>query len=710
MDTYTHLSELTLQDVPYILRKRIGLLAALTLLGAGLGAFKAITSPRFSRADAVIQVPDYGRTNMASAEISQLTEALSLTNPIEGEIEIARSRMVLGQVVKKRSLNVGLWPDRTLKDRLLRKPVAQVDLGYFRVPYQEIGVVFQLKFLDSSGAFVLTDPRTRREILRGRPGEAIDSIVNPWNIGLLVDSIHGAVPGESYSLVYSDDQAAIDQLRYQMSAEQVGKNTGLFTLSVFGYNPEQTAQLVNDIAEAYVNQNVERRSKEAEQRTEFLLTQLPAIKAAVDSCERRLGSLGSNDPNRQLDQVLGQQSNISQKMLELQQQRKEALGKFRPDHPNVRYFDDALAILATQERQLRGQMSGLSSQQQRADQLQRDLQSATDRYTKILDEIHQLQAVSNQKVGDVRIVDLALRGSVPMGKGLAKLVMVGGIVGFLLGSLIAIVWKIVFFKVESPNQIEALLGRAVLTNLPHSSMQAMLAKRIRKGEKGVHLLVLRSPEELATESLRNAQPSIRSFIKQSGDNVVMFAGAAPGSGRTFVCANFAVQLAQTGAKVLLIDADIRKGMVHKLVDGPQENGLAEVLSGTCKLDSALKETRIPNLSVLPCGAHTNKSTVLLQGQAFAELLASLKASYGYVVIDTPPLLALSDGIEIAHHCGTIILVLKHAKHTTAELEACRKRLSLVEQKFCGIIFNDVDPRAPINGSPLHKQIYKYTTG
>lgn len=711
----------TIQDVPYILRRRWWLIVLVSLVGGVIGGFKGLKAVQMFKADVMVQVGEgTNRNNSEVAEISRLTEAFSLTNATEGEIEIARSRLVLGDVVRKRGLNLAVEPPpRPFMDKIRRRPAPYVDLVNFTLPDSLVGVPFEIEMVSTDGDFILRKQDTTADkhakqapILQARAGDPVDSASNPSHIQIWVRGFYYSKVGSVFTVVHRDELAAIQALAIGLSVEEIGKKTGLISLSYLSPSPREAAEIANDIAEAYVSQNVDRRTREVVERSAYIQQQLPALKKASEDAQNKLrqyrSSVGSVDLSREVEQALSQQAEMGRQLLDLSQKKKEALEKYRTDHPVVRYIDSSIVALRAQEAKLQSKVKSLPFQQQEIMDMLHDVEVTTQRYTKVQNEAQQIQAVAEQKVSDVRIVDRAIRGSLVPKRGTFSMALMGMVLGGLLAASLAVGHRMINNVVESPAYLESVFQKPVLSILPHSDLQGKLHSRMKKGIKGIHLLSTEAPEDLPMEALRSTVSPVKMSVRRSQNNLALIAGAAPGSGKSFIAANLAVQIAQTGARVLLIDADLRKGKLQNLFSIRQEIGLSEILSGSASVDSAIVDTRIPDLFLLPSGSFTNRSTVLLQSILFDRLLQEVSERYDLVVLDAPPVLALSDATVIASHVGTLLLVFKHGVHTVAEIEACRKGLELVDAQVTGIILNDVDPSAPINGQPLSKQTYKYS--
>jgi len=703
---------LTLQDVPYILLKRKWVIAVFCVLGAFGGLVKASMSHPTYQADVMIQVEQKERAGAPNAEITQMADAFTLTNPTEGEIEILKSRMVLGDVVRKRGMYLSVWPVRSIKQRLLRKSLPQVSVAKFEVPAQSVGAMFLIQFIGRNGRYAVLDSSGTSVFLHGNVGEDIDSSSNPAHIGILVTDVANTHVGQRFNIVHNDESSAIDNLARSLSVEEVGKKTELVQASLVGDDPQDVADQVNDIAESYVEQNIQRRSNEAEERYAYLRQELPGLKASLDSSELRLReyrlSVSSVNPDREVDQALGMQTDYDKEILDLREKRKDALERFTPDHPVVRSIDSMLSLLRTQQVKVDSKMHDMPTVEQHITSLMRESEANADRYSTVLREAHDLEVVRDQRVGDVRIVDRATRGSLVIGKTKKAMILIGFFFGGFLGVGASIGLRVLKPGVESVKLIEALTDKPILCLLPSTPFQSKLNAKIRRGEKGIHLLAVDRPEELAMEALRSSITPLRIAMSKAANNIVMVAGVAPSAGKSFVTANLAVQLAQAGLKVVTVDADLRRGKLVTCFGLQTTSGLSDVLSGKTELDSVLADSRIPNLTLLPSGTPTNKSTIMLQSEAFTRLAARLSERFDLVLVDVPPVLALTDASIVGRLAGTTLLVLRFGAHSATEITACREKLEMVEAKIFGVVLNDVDPDAPVNGQRLSKQTYRYS--
>ena len=189
----------------------------------------------------------------------------------------------------------------------------------------------------------------------------------------------------------------------------------------------------------------------------------------------------------------------------------------------------------------------------------------------------------------------------------------------------------------------------------------------------------------------------------------MITGPCPEVGKSFVSVNLATVLTSTGKKVLLIDADLRRGHLNKYLGIKRENGLSEFISGEIPIGEALHETSVPGLTLIPTGALPPNPTELLLHQRFNNCLSVLTPRYDHIIIDSPPILAAADASIIGQIAGGTLMVLKSGVHPMREIEQAVKRLQQAEVNLRGILFNDISAHSRSYGAGKYNYQYSYTS-
>ena len=276
-------------------------------------------------------------------------------------------------------------------------------------------------------------------------------------------------------------------------------------------------------------------------------------------------------------------------------------------------------------------------------------------------------------------------------------------IGFVLGIVIS--GGLVFMRVllrrgiESPEQLEEL-GISVYASIPVSENFAkkMLqnsgwSKKKRQESEYQNFLAVENPADLAIESIRGLRTSLHFAMMEARNNVLMISGASPNAGKTFVSSNLAAIIAQTGKKVLFIDADLRKGYTHKLFNVNNDNGLSDILAGKSDVVKSVKNLTGPGFDYLSRGMAPPNPAELLMHQRFGELMNWASKNYDLVIIDTPPILAVTDAAIIGHYAGTTLLVARFELNTAKEIDVSIKRFEQSGISVKGCILNGVVKKA-----------------
>ena len=193
-----------------------------------------------------------------------------------------------------------------------------------------------------------------------------------------------------------------------------------------------------------------------------------------------------------------------------------------------------------------------------------------------------------------------------------------------------------------------------------------------------------------TEAFRNLKAALSvSVPKKDGGVAIMTTSAYPEDGKTTVTANLALMVAQSDAKVILVDADIRKGRIAKYFKQKSVPGLSDCLSGQNSLDEVIHHSHVnENLSYITCGTHSPKPYELLESEEMKNLIAELRTRYDYVIIDTPPILLLSDALALVPVTDGTVLVVRHQVSFVSDIERALNSLTFAKANVLGVVVND----------------------
>jgi tyrosine-protein kinase Etk/Wzc len=274
---------------------------------------------------------------------------------------------------------------------------------------------------------------------------------------------------------------------------------------------------------------------------------------------------------------------------------------------------------------------------------------------------------------------------------LRNTILVYGLMGLLLSLGIVFLRLKLRHGVTNPADIERELGLSVFGTVPQSQTQARFSKELKKGRPASSTLALAAPEDPAIESIRSLRTSLHFLLLEATNSVLLVTGPTPGVGKTFLCANLAIVLAQTGKRVLLIDADLRKGHLHRVLGMSDPGvGLSGYIAGEAGREQAVLDTAMEGLSFIGTGSRPPNPSELLMHQRFADLLTWGARTYDYVIVDAPPILAVTDAAVIARHAAATLLVARAGQHSISELDEAVRRMRQGGARVRGFVVNGIE--------------------
>ena len=655
--------------------------------------YTLFATPIYS-ADALVRIEQ----NQGSALVQDISNALTSKPPAsEAEIQMITSRLVLGKTVDDLDLDIAVSKNTfpilgAGWERLMGRQNETVKVTSFNRPVVMADSTFTLEVLSPTTYRLSNDDGFSVE---GKVGEA----VNKDGVSLVVAGI-AAHDGASFTLTKYSTLGMINTLQNSLSVTEDGKDSGVLTLNMVGEDKDQIRDILNSIARNYVAQNVARKSEEAAKSLEFLEVQLPQVRSQLDVAENKLNAYrqqkDSVDLPLEAKSVLDSMVNIDAQLNELTFREAEISKLYTRIHPAYRTLLEKRRALEDEKAKLSQRVTAMPKTQQEIVRLTRDVESGQQVYMQLLNKQQELKITKASTVGDVRIVDPAITqpGVVKPKKAL---IILGSIILGLMLSIVGVLLRSLFNRgIESPQALEEH-GINVYASIPLSEWQKShdSVKSVNgvKRYKQSQLLAVGNPTDLAIEAIRSLRTSLHFAMMQAENNVLMMTGVSPSIGKTFVCANLAAVISQTHKRVLMIDCDMRKGYSHELLGTTNDNGLSDVLVGKATLESSAKRTSITNLDLIPRGQVPPNPSELLMSERFSELLKWGSANYDLVLIDTPPILAVTDAAIVGRHAGTTLMVTRYAVNTLKEVETSLNRFEQNGITVKGVILNSIFRRA-----------------
>ncbi|KJZ13728.1 tyrosine protein kinase [Marinomonas sp. S3726] len=690
-----------------ILMNNIWLIVFVITLFGGLGVANAILPTPIYKADALLQVES--KNSGMSALVGEMGDMFSNESTSTTEIEIIKSRMILGKTVDKYNLTIVATPiyfpyfgkglSRLTDDK------KDISVSLFKLGNNK-NTAYKITLIDNlTGEYQFEDIESGELIFKGKVGE----IVNAKGFSILVSSLQG-VEGDEYTVGHRSRFDTIQWLKGSLSVSERGAQSGILSLSFIGEDKELIQKILNDVSQNYFLQNVQRNSAEAQKSLDFLHGHLPNIKSELMSSEDILNKFMQE--NESIDLSMEAQSTLNLivdlegKLNELVLQESEISNRFTKDHPTYQALLDKRKVLESEQKKINNQVKKLPRAQRDVLRMKRDVEVNQQIYIQLLNKSQELNILKAGTVGNVRILDDAKVYSSPIKPRKTLIVFLTTMVGVAVALMIVFLKEIMHKGIESPDEIEEI-GLSVYASIPMSNFQTgMDIKSKRKNGKNHKrcsnlslsetLLAVANPADLSIEALRGLRTSMHFAMMEAKNNIVMISGPAPGIGKSFVSVNFAAVMAKTGQKVLIVDADLRKGYLHQKFGLHWTNGLSDFLSGKEDLSSIIKKTEIDSLDVITRGQVPPNPSELLMNDRFSNFIDQVSNQYDLILIDTPPVLAVTDPSIVGAFAGTTLMVGRFGVNTSKEVEVARHRFLMAGVEVKGFILNAVEKKASIS--------------
>ncbi|MFM2667051.1 polysaccharide biosynthesis tyrosine autokinase [Vibrio mediterranei] len=683
-----------------------------TFLFAALGVVYALMATPIYKADALIQV-ESKKSGVSTLISDGLGDIFSQESSASTEIEIINSRMVLGETVDKLNLTTIAVP-KTLPiigkglSRLQGEQLS-IDIARFEMPEYLAPVSLTLTVKDDKAESYQVTTEDGKLVLAGRTGELAEN--GDWQ--LFVRHID-AEQGSQFMLSKRSRLEAIQWLQQTLSISERSKQTGILQLTFEGEDKTQIKAILDDISQNYFLQNVARQSAEAEKSLVFLQRNLPQIKATLNDSEDKLNRF--RQQNESVDLGLEAQSalkvivDLEAQLNELTFKESDISQRFTKDHPSYKSLLDKRQTLLHERERLNQDIQKLPKTQREVLRMTRDVEVNQQIYIQLLNKVQELSIMKASAVGNVRILDTAQVFMHPVKPKKSLIVVLATLLGGMLSVAMVLVKAAFHQGVESAEEIESI-GLSVYASVPKSDLQLSFtksSKKVLRGSKSLEsrgLLAKENPADLSIEALRGLRTSLHFAMMEAKNNIVMISGPAPGVGKSFISTNFAAVAATTGQRVLLIDADMRKGYLQKSFNLQWDNGLSDLLADKISIQNAIKPSGIEGLEVITRGMVPPNPSELLMHQRFSELLEWASEQYDLVLVDTPPVLAVTDPSIVGAQAGTTLMVARFGQNSLKEIEIARDRFNKSGIEVKGVILNAIEKKAS-NGYGYYQYSYE----
>lgn len=689
------------------------LIIILTMVITLLAVTYALFATPVYQATAMIQIEQ----KKGNAILDSISQMLPDSQPVsEPEIALLQSRMILGKTVDDLNLQAVItqnyfpvfgrgWARMTgeipgkLSISRLYIPKTSND-----VPNITLTVIDKHRFQVEGDNFKLD-------------GE-VGTLITQDGIALNVRSMD-ADPGTQFTVNYITRLDAINGLINSLTVDEQGKDTGILNLSFNSDDRVLATSVLNDISQNYLNQNIARQAAQDAKSLEFLNQQLPLVRSELNDAEDKLNvyrrQKDSVDLSLEAKSVLEQIVNVDSQLNELTFREAEISQLYTKSHPTYKALLEKRQTLVHERDSLNKRVTAMPATQQEVERLSRDVDSGRAIYMQLLNRQQELSIAKSSAIGNVRIIDNAITQPKPVKPGKTLVVLIGIVAGLFVSFSLVLLKVFVRRGIESPEQLEEV-GVSVYASVPLSEWLNKKNKPERSNRSGgrkrqseIKFLAVENPADLAIEAIRSLRTSLHFAMMEASNNILMISGSTQNAGKTFIASNLAAVIAQSGKKVLFIDADMRKGYSHKLFRFTGELGLSDILSGKININEIEKHVPEIGIDFIPRGKLPPNPSELLMHKRLSSMLDWASDNYDLVIIDTPPILAVTDAAIIGRCAGTSLLVARYGTNTVKEVEVSIRRFEQVGVQIKGCILNGVLKKASsYYGYGYSQYDYSYT--
>lgn len=496
-------------------------------------------------------------------------------------------------------------------------------------------------------------------------------------------------------------------------------NTGNINITVTHPHPELAAAIANQTAEAFAEVDLYEKSRQARNLRKFIETQLSVYTQKLKQTEDRMNEL------RRSGRAIGAAVGLEERIMQMEEQRSLMLKQFTEKHPDVIKMNADLETLKSQVQEL-------PPDELETARLQRDLEINDATYRMLKNKYESAKMAEAEQVADVILVESATVPDAPISPNKKMNKIAGALVGLVAGIVLAFVNENLDTSIGTIEDVEQTVRLPVIGVIPYFNPKAeekpwwrfdqpvldFFKQRKDQAPDGSYLIINQDSFSTLSESYRILRTFIEFIMgeKTNQGKVLLVTSTGPQEGKTLTVCNLAIVLAQGGKKTLLIDADLRRPMVHRLFGLKRMPGLSDVLMGTIALEEArqtmadilvgetsqwdhmLTAKMLDRLEILPNGTNTTTPAELLNSDAMKSLIAQARQVYDYVLIDTPPVLPVTDARTIGNLADATFFIYRAGKTARRALTRARDELNLAGIKVKGIILNQATPEVTLTES------------
>jgi len=487
---------------------------------------------------------------------------------------------------------------------------------------------------------------------------------------------------------FSESKDPVGKLNGMIKIEPV-RNSQIVLLHVEDTDPLRASSIANMFAKSYIQEDIETRNRASKEAAAWLESQLVGIREKMKQSEEALNKyvqenriVTAADMEKKAQYLL---ESLKQSKARIETEIAEAAKRYKEKHPRMIALKAKLADI---EKGIEKETNDLLDLNQRMVQynfLKKEAQSSQQLYTSLLTRAKETVVTEKLKASSIRIIDDARPPRAPFKPQKLQSIIIALFFSLFLGIVISLFLEYLDSSVRTADDVSVYLNLPFLGYIPTADKEAKT-----EAEKG--LLCFRNPKSPITEAYRAIRTSIL-FASPEDKPLknILITSSFPQEGKSFTTSNISTIFSQVNERIILLDIDMRRPKIHKLFGLEQGNGLSNFLTGNISLDSIIKTTSVPNLSMITSGTIPPNPSELLTSAKIRLLFEDLKAKFDRIIIDSPPILSAADTSLLANMVDGVILVVKGGSTRIDAVVRAKQKLLEARAKIIGVIINNLDP-------------------
>lgn len=695
--------EINLKSVLNLIKNSYKLMVIIITIFFVASLYYAETRPPTYESEAMIQV---GNNDLGGAissgggntsAIENLSGLASQSSSADVEVVLIKSPYTLGQVVRQMGFDISVSP--YYKGFFARKwaelrhiESGNVSVSTLNVPDDLLSKPLILTVHNENRYSLST--KNGKKILDGTVGKVKIATYFSQPLKIKVVALN-AKSGRQFELVKQQIADVANGIAGRLSIREAGIGTGIMNMRYVSKNREQAQVLLNAILTAAVKGNIKEKAQEAAKTLQFISTQLPISKNLLENAENSFNQYsvktGIFNPVSASEMLIENMTTLHNTLEQLQFDKMLLLQKFTPIHPLVIAETQKEDQVKSRIEKIKKKLTQLPPIEEKEINMQRDAKIKASIYTALVEGAQRMEMTKASMISSVRILSPATYpvSRIPVDK--QKIVFSGIIFGLIFSLAIIFIRHLLSPVIEDPDLIERALGVAVVSIIPYSEKQMRYNKKVKHNKLYANtksfLLARENPHEPSIENMRSLRTSIQMSLLNAKNNVIALTGCSPSVGKSFISSNLALLFSDLNKRILIIDSDMRLGKLSQCFGKAKLPGLSTYLQNEANLEQIIQNIIPDKLDFIATGLYPENPAELLVTDAFKYLIETLKDSYDLVIIDTPPILAVTDPALILRNSATNIMVLGVGKNHTREALHAKKILEKNGVTLFGIVFN-----------------------